>query len=86
MHFPAAQQLTEIRWRRYSSDLGSPVIHDLPEMPTEVLDERHITYATREAGAVAQRAEHLNISKYTHYDSSHHFIPSAVETSGVFGP
>ena len=35
---------------------------------------------------MAQRAEHLKISKYAHLDSSHHFIPVAVETLGVFGP
>ena len=45
-----------------------------------------MSHATREAEAVAQRAEHLKISKYAHFDSSHHFIPVAVETSGVFGP
>ena len=46
----------------------------------------YISHATREAGAVAERAEHLMISKYAHLDSSHHFVPVAVETSGVFGP
>ena len=46
----------------------------------------YMSHATREAEAVAQRAEHLKISKYAHFDSSHHFIPVAVETSGVFGP
>jgi len=46
----------------------------------------YISHTTREAGAVAQRAEHLNISKYAHLDSSHHFILVAVETSDVFGP
>ena len=46
----------------------------------------YISHATREAGAVAQRAEHLKISKYVHLNSSHHFILVPVETSGVFGP
>ena len=46
----------------------------------------HVSHATREAGAVAERAEILKISKYTHLDSSYHFVPVAVETSGVFGP
>ena len=46
----------------------------------------HVSHATREAGAVAERDENLKTSKYAHLDSSHHFVPVAVETSGMFGP
>ena len=45
----------------------------------------YTSHATREAGAVAQRAEYQKISKYAHLNSSHHFIPMAVETLGMFG-
>ena len=45
----------------------------------------HISAAARGAGAVATQAEHLKISKYAHLESSHLFVPIAVETSGVLG-
>ena len=45
----------------------------------------HVSAAAREAGAVAAQAEHLKIAKYCHLESSHHFVPFAVETSGVLG-
>ena len=45
----------------------------------------HISAAPREARAVAAQAEHLKISKYSHLEVSHHFVPFAVEISGVLG-
>ena len=47
----------------------------------------HISDASREAGAVAvaAQAERLKNAKYTHLVLSHHFVPFAIETSGVLG-
>ena len=45
----------------------------------------HITLATREAGAVADEAERRKKQKYSSLMTSHHFVPIAIETSGVFG-
>ena len=45
----------------------------------------HLFQATREAGAVAERAEILKISKYAHLNSSYNSVPVAVETLGMFG-
>ena len=45
----------------------------------------HITLATREAGAVADEAERKKKQKYSSLMTSHHFVPIAIETSGVFG-
>ena len=44
----------------------------------------HITLAMREAGAVADKAERRK-KKYSSLMTSHHFVPIAIETSGVFG-
>ena len=41
--------------------------------------------ATSEAGAVADRAEDRKRLKYADVLATHHFVPVAVETSGVFG-
>ena len=38
------------------------------------------------SGTVAQQAEWAKRTKYAHLDASHHFVPVAVETSGVLGP
>ena len=38
-----------------------------------------------EAGAVAAEAEQRKKEEYSHLNSSHHFMPVAVETLGVFG-
>ena len=46
----------------------------------------HLALAAREAGAVANQAEQQKTEKYAHLSASHHFVPFAVETSGVFGP
>ena len=46
----------------------------------------HVVLAAREAGLVASQAEQTKTLKYAHLNSIHHFVPVAVETSGVFGP
>ena len=45
----------------------------------------YIARDTTQAGAVAKYAEQLKKDKYSHLEASHHFIPVAVESSGVFG-
>ena len=44
----------------------------------------HVALAARKAGAVAEQAEKWKTEKYAHLSVSHHFVPFAVETSGVF--
>ena len=46
----------------------------------------YISSASSEAGAVATIAETRKLSKYSYLDSTHCFVPVAVETAGVFGP
>ena len=46
----------------------------------------HRSVAVRGAGEVALQAEHLKHSKYSALEAKYHFVPVAVETSGVFGP
>ena len=46
----------------------------------------HFSSAAMSSGAVAKQAEQVKRSKYAHLDASHHFVPVAVETSGVLGP
>ena len=46
----------------------------------------HISVATREAGAVATQVEQRKQLKYAELEASHHFVPVAIETSGVCGP
>ena len=41
--------------------------------------------AVREAGAVADDAEPRKRVKYTHLESTHYFIPVAIETLGAMG-
>ena len=45
----------------------------------------HITLATREADAVTDEAERKKKQKYSSLMTGHHFVPIAIETSGVFG-
>ena len=45
----------------------------------------HLALAAREAGVVAIQAEQRKTEKYAHLSASHHFVPFAIETSGVFG-
>ena len=42
--------------------------------------------ATQEADEVALQAERLKRSKCSNLESNSHFIPIAIETSGVLGP
>ena len=42
--------------------------------------------ATREARAAATAAEARKKEKYALLSKSHHFVPIAIETSGVLGP
>ena len=51
----------------------------------DTLAPSHSSLAIREAGAVAADAEFKKRQKYAHLDSSHLFVPVAVETLGVFG-
>ena len=46
----------------------------------------HISVATRETGAVAAQAEQRKRLKYAELEANHHFVPVAIETSGVCGP
>ena len=45
----------------------------------------HVMLATSEAGAVADQAGDRKRVKYADLQSSHLFIPVAIETAGVFG-
>ena len=46
----------------------------------------HMALAAREAGLVTSQAEKAKIQKYALFESSHHVIPVAIKTSGVFRP
>ena len=46
----------------------------------------HQALAAREPRAVAVDGESKKHSKYAHLESSHHFVPVAVETLGTLGP
>ena len=46
----------------------------------------HVVQATSEAGAVANGAEIKKRDKYLFLSQTHHFVPVAVEASGVFAP
>ena len=52
---------------------------------SDTLVPSHSTLAEREAGAVTNDAKHRKRAKYAHLDSSHFFVPVAVETMGVLG-
>ena len=45
----------------------------------------HLQLAIQEAGAVADQAERKKKAKYAELAATHHFIPVAIETMGVFG-
>ena len=49
------------------------------------LTPSHLMLATSEAGAVADRAEDSKRVKYADVLATYHFVPVAVETSGVYG-
>ena len=44
----------------------------------------YLQLAAMEAGAVADQAERKKRVKYTELATSHHFIPVAIKTTGVF--
>ena len=46
----------------------------------------HVALTAREAGLVASQAENAKTQKYALLGSSHHFVPLAIEPSGMFGP
>ena len=46
----------------------------------------HLASSSRDAGVVAEQAERAKHSKYSALQSKFHFVPVAVETTGVFGP
>ena len=46
----------------------------------------HLQLATREAGAVADQAERRKTAKYIKLAAAHHFVPVAIESTGVFRP
>ena len=52
---------------------------------SDTLAASHSPVASMEASAVAAEAEQRKKQKYSHLNSSHHFVPVAVETLGVFG-
>ena len=51
----------------------------------DTLAPSYIALSTREAGAVAEQAEKKKRYKYAHLETSHYFLPVAVESLGVFG-
>ena len=51
----------------------------------DTLAPAHISLAVRESGAVAADAELRKKQKYLLLDSTHHFVPVAVETLGPIG-
>ena len=51
----------------------------------DTLAPSHRVLAAREAGAVADDAEHRKRVKYTHLESTHYFIPVAIQTLGAMG-
>ena len=52
---------------------------------TDTLAPSHLALAIREAGAVAASAEQRKRTKYLHLETTHHFVPVAVETLGPIG-
>ena len=51
----------------------------------DTLAPSYSALTVREAGAVADEVERKKKVKYAHLENSHHFVPVAVETLGVFG-
>ena len=52
---------------------------------SDTLAPSYSTLAVREAGTVADETERKKKVKYAHLENSHHFVPVAAETLGVFG-
>ena len=51
----------------------------------DTLVPSYTSLAMREAEAVANEAEKNKRAKYSHLEASHHFVPVAVKSLGVFG-
>ena len=54
-------------------------------MCMDTLAPSHSALAIREAGAVAASAEQRKRTKYLHLETTHHFVPVAVETLSPIG-
>ena len=54
-------------------------------MPRHICRISHVMLAMSEADAIANQAEDRKRAKYAELLVSHHFVPVAIETSGVFG-
>ena len=52
----------------------------------DTLAPSHIALASREPGLVAEQAEQQKKAKYADLQTTHHFVPIGIETTGVFGP
>ena len=52
----------------------------------DTLAPSHLQLATREAGAVADQAVRRKMPNYIKLAATHHFVPVAIESTGVFGP
>ena len=46
----------------------------------------HLQLATREAGAVTDQVERRKTAKYIELAAAHHFVPVAIESTGVLDP
>ena len=68
-----------VSWR-----CGKSLVWDATFVDT--LAPSHQTLAAREPRAVAVDGESKKHSKYAHPESTHHFVPVAVETLGALGP
>lgn len=60
-------------------------MHGMPRAQTRMPPHMYPKQPWREAGAVAFKVEQRKRSKYTLLESRYHFMPFALETSGVLG-
>ena len=67
-----------VPWQR-----GEILMWDATCSDTFVASQKEI--AVQESGAVAAVAEHCKRSKYSNLETTHNFVPIAVETLGVMG-
>ena len=79
MHAISNQGISLLPWKQ-----GKVLVWDA--MCPDTFAPSHLPRAAKESGAVAMQAEQVKRAKYAHLDASHHFVPVAVETSGVLGP
>ena len=68
-----------------ASSLSKKLIYYYATCP-DTFAPSHVALATREARAVAFKAEQQKNRKYSHLCTTHYFSSFAVETSGIFGP